>query len=138
MEYANSFELILKFKEIKKKTGLSYRDICKEIERRGKFVSMSSIRRVFKEGSEMNASSFSYDHTLLPIAEVLFSDEDALVDPEPFEGEVDNLKTIIHVQDEEIGNLHDLIDHMESSVAFLKSQIDELNKIIKRLLEIKQ
>ena len=105
------------------------------------YISLSTLRRVFADGSE--ASSFSYENTLLPLAEVLLNVEDVPTHPDsPFAAEIDGLKAVIHVQNEEIARLHDLKEHLEARITFLLEQIekkdrrmDEKDEIIRKLMD---
>ena len=60
----------------------------------------------------------------------------------PYAKEIDGLKAVIHVQNEEIARLHDMKEHLESRITFLLEQIDkkdrrmdEKDAIIKKLME---
>lgn len=143
MELTRSQELIRQLKEAKTKNEITYPRIIERMEKNGKFVSLTTLRRVFAEGSELSAESFSYENTLMPIAEVLLNVEDVptLAD-NPYSKEIDGLKAVIHVQNEEIARLHELKEHLDKRVDFLINQIelkdrrmDEKDQIIHRLME---
>lgn len=143
MEFTKAQELIRQLKEAKTRNEVTYPRIMERMEKNGKFVSLTTLRRVFAEGSEMNASSFNYESTLLPIAEALLDVEDVPT-PEntPYAKEIDGLKAVIHVQNEEIARLHDMKEHLEKRVDFLIEQIekkdrrmDEKDEIIRKLME---
>ena len=141
MELTKSQELIRKLKDIKAKNEITYPRIIERMEKNGKFVSLTTLRRVFADGSEMNASSFSYENTLLPIAEVLLNVEDVPTADSPYAQEIDGLKAVIHVQNEEIARLHELKEHLEQRITFLLEQIelkdrrmDRKDETIERLL----
>lgn len=142
VELQRAQELIRQLKEIKEQNELSYPRIMDRIEKNGKSVSLSTLRRVFADNSEANANSFSYENTLLPIAEALFNVED-IPTPEgnPFAKEISGLKAVIHLQNEEITRLHELKEHLETRITFLLEQIekkdrrmDEKDEMIKTLL----
>ena len=143
MELTKSQELIKQLKEAKERNEVTYPRLMDRIEANGKFVSLTTLRRVFAVGSEENASIFNYETTLLPIAEALLDVEDLPTnDNTPNAKEIDALKSVIHVQNEEIARLHDLKDHLESRITFLLEQIerkdrrmDEKDEIIRRLME---
>ena len=143
MELTNAQQLIRQLKEIKAKNEITYPRILERMEKNGRYVSLTTLRRVFADGSEMNAGSFSYENTLMPIAEVLLNAEDVPT-PEnsPYAKEIDALKAVIHVQNEEIARLHDIKEHLDARVAFLIEQIekkdrrmDEKDELIKRLMD---
>ena len=105
MELSAKQELITQLKEAKANREYTFPRILEEMEKNGKFLSLSSLRRVFADGSEANAASFSYENTLLPIAEVLLKVEDVPTPDSPYAKEIDGLKSVIHVQNEEIVKL---------------------------------
>lgn len=143
MEFTKAQELIRQLKEAKARNEVTYPRIMERMEKNGKFVSLTTLRRVFADGSEMNAGSFNYESTLLPIAEALLDVEDVPT-PEntPYAKEIDGLKAVIHVQNEEIARLHDMKEHLEKRVDFLIEQIerkdrrmDEKDEIIRKLMD---
>lgn len=143
MEHTKSQELIRQLKEAKARNEITYPRIMERMEKNGKFVSLTTLRRVFADGSEGNANSFSYENTLLPIAEALLDVEDVPTDMNsPYAKEIDGLKAVIHVQNEEIARLHEMKEHLESRITFLIEQIekkdrrmDEKDEIIRKLME---
>lgn len=143
MEITRAQELIKQLKEIKEKNEITYPRILERMEKNGKFVSLTTLRRVFADGSERNADSFNYENTLMPIAEVLLNVEDVPTEASsPYAKEIDALKAVIHVQNEEIARLHDMKEHLESRITFLLEQIekkdrrmDEKDEIIRKLME---
>ena len=143
MEHTQAYELILQLKTVKARNEVTYPRIMERIERNGKSVSLTTLRRVFADGSENNANAFNYELTLLPIAEALLDAED-IPTPEdsPYSQEIDGLKAVIRVQNEEIARLHELKEHLEGRIAFLLEQIekkdrrmDEKDEMIRRLMD---
>ena len=143
MEMTRSQELIKQLKEAKQTGEITYPRIIERLEKAGKFVSLTTLRRVFADGSEASAGSFSYENTLMPLAEVLLNKEDVPTDKNsPYAAEIDGLKAVIHVQNEEIARLHDIKEHLENRVTFLLEQIekkdrrmDEKDEIIRKLMD---
>lgn len=143
MEHTRAQELITKLKEVKKANEITYPRIMERIEKNNKFVSLTTLRRVFADNSENNADSFNYENTLLPIAEALLNVEDLPTPADsPHAKEIDGLKAVIHVQNEEIARLHELKEHLEDRITFLLEQIerkdrrmDEKDETIKRLMD---
>jgi len=143
MEHTQSQELIRRLKEVKNLNEITFPRIIERMEKNGRVVSLTTLRRVFADGSENNANNFNYESTLLPIAEALFSVED-IPTPEdsPCAKEIDALKAVIHVQNEELARLHELKEHLEDRISFLLEQIekkdrrmDEKDDTIRRLLD---
>ena len=143
MELTRAQELIKQLKEIKAKNEITYPRIIERMEKNGKVVSLTTLRRVFADGSEMNADAFNYETTLMPIAEVLLNAEDVPTpESSPYALEIDGLKSVIHVQNEEIARLHEMKEHLENRITFLLEQIekkdrrmDEKDEIIRRLMD---
>ncbi|MBO5900494.1 MAG: hypothetical protein J6Q80_07135 [Lentisphaeria bacterium] len=143
MELTRSQELIRRLKEVKARNEITYPRIMDRMEKNGKVVSLTTLRRVFADGSELNAENFSYENTLLPIAEVLLNAEDVPTDANsPYAKEIDALKAVIHVQNEELARLHEMKEHLERRITFLLGQIekkdrrmDEKDDIIRRLMD---
>lgn len=105
-------------------------------------VSLSTLRRIFAEGSESSAGSFNYEHILVPVRDALKQLQ--LKDLPTVAGAdvVDALKSMIHIQDEEIASLHAYKEHLEARIEFLLKQIelkdrrmDEKDELIKRLMD---
>ena len=142
MELTKSQELIKQLKEIKARNEITYPRIMERMEKNGKYVSLTTLRRVFADGSENNAGNFSYENTLLPIAEALFNVEDLPTPVDsPYAKEIDGLKAVIHVQNEEIARLHEMKEHLEQRITFLLEQIekkdrrmDEKDEMIRQLM----
>ena len=143
MEFTKAQELIKQLKNAKKNNEITYPRIMERLEANGKFISLTTLRRVFADGSELNASGFSYENTLMPIAEVLLKVEDVPTEAaSPYAAEIDGLKAVIHVQNEEIARLHEMKEHLEGRITFLLEQIekkdrrmDEKDEIIRRLMD---
>ena len=105
-------------------------------------VSLSTLRRIFQDGSEATAGSFNYEHILVPVRDALkrlqMNDLSGVAGADV----VDALKSMIHIQDEEIASLHAYKEHLEARIEFLLSQIekkdrrmDEKDEIIKKLMD---
>lgn len=143
VEHTKAQELIMQLKEIKKTNEITYPRIMERMEKNGKFVSLTTLRRVFADKSENSADSFNYENTLLPIAEALLNVEDLPTPADsPHAKEIDGLKAVIHVQNEEIARLHELKEHLEQRITFLLEQIekkdrrmDEKDETIRRLMD---
>lgn len=141
MELTRASELVKQLKEVKEKNEITYPRIMDRIEKNGKFVSLTTLRRVFADNSD--ASNFDYENTLLPIAEALLNVEDVPTPQDgPYAKEIDGLKAVIHVQNEEIARLHEMKEHLEARITFLIEQIekkdrrmDEKDAIITKLMD---
>lgn len=131
MELTRASELIKQLKDVKEKNEITYPRIMDRIEKNGKYVSLTTLRRVFADNSD--ASNFDYENTLLPIAEALLNVEDVPTAPSsPYAQEIDGLKAVVHVQNEEIARLHEMKEHLENRIEFL---IDQIGKKDRRMDE---
>ena len=146
MNLTNTQEVILRLKAIKKENELTLPRIMDMIEANGDYLSMTTLRRVFAASSEQD-DSFSYDKTIRPIARaLLFQDEyDGKESVSP-SMEIEGLKAVIRLKNEEIDLMKEQIEAIkgvyERRVAFLLDQIDkkdkrmdEKDKLIQKLIE---
>lgn len=117
--------LIIHLKEVRKQKGYTYQYIVDECERSGFAVSMSTVKRIFADGSEDMGFRYS---TVRPVAVVVLGLDEVERSEAPTPDEADALRTIIAIKDKQIEDLHRTIS--EKSI-----EITRLNKIIDRLLE---
>ena len=117
--------LITKLKQVRKQKEHSYQYIVDECERNGYSVSMSTVKRIFAEGSEEMGFRYS---TIRPVAVVVLGLDEVERSEAPTPDEADALRTLISIKDTQIEDLHRALS--ERSV-----EIARLNRIIDRLLE---
>ncbi len=94
-------EIVTKLKKVREENGLSYQRIVELVEKNGSYVSLSTVRRVFEDGSE--AYGFQYENTLKPIADAvlgIYSDSDDVT-----ADEADAMKAIIDYKADRIEQL---------------------------------
>lgn len=130
-------EIIKEMKSIRTKYKLTYMDIMEQIAEidETKMVSLSTLRRLFRDGSEMKASSFNFEEILMPVYDAVKTlDKNPPVKTE-FERELDGYKAVIRVQNEELDRLLELKEHLEGRVDFLIKQIEKKDKMIDLLME---
>ena len=136
---------IREIKELKKaNTKATYARIIEEVQAAEgeESVSLSTLRRIMAEGSESSAGSFNYEHILIPVRDALKRLQMKDLSGVAGADVVDALKSMIHIQDEEIASLHAYKEHLEARIEFLLSQIekkdrrmDEKDEIIKKLMD---
>ena len=117
---------IRRLKEIKSEQGLSVPKIMDLMEERGQFVSESTIKRVFADGSE--EQSFRYQDSIAPIADVLldiYGDTSSLEDAE-------SLRHIIREKNRLIEFLMIKLDEQEAAFESRKSMYEERKSIYDR------
>lgn len=142
-------ELIKRIKGIKAEHKISYNRIIEQMEEDHKLnsdlpvVSMTTLRRVFSPGSESRASSYNFEETLLPIAEAIDKIAPQSDDVPAYVKEIEGLKAILAVQNEELDRLMEIKDHLEQRVDFLIEQIklkdkrmDEKDETIRQLMDL--
>lgn len=141
MELKTANDLILRLKSVREERKLSLPDVMEMIEKNNDYISMTTLRRVFADGSE--CLDFSYDKTIRPIVNALLSSEE---EAPAAAAEIDLLKSVIRLKNETIDSLKERIDTIKCEydrrLAFLRDQIekkdrrmDEKDAIIKMLME---
>lgn len=152
MELNATQEIIVKLKAVKDKRNLSVPDIKKMVDATGAYLSLTTLRRVFADGSEEN-DSFNYEATLRPIAQVLLLTDDMTAESGIVKAKLETYEAICRHKDEVINTLNRQIDALraehdnrcrecEGRMDFLMSQIklkdarmERKDKIIDKLLE---
>ena len=126
-------EIVQKLKKVRNEHGLSCQKIVDLVEQNGEYVSLSTVKRVFEEGSE--DYRYQYENTLRPIANAvlgLYSDTTEA----PTADEADAMKAIIAYKSDKIDELQAQILRSEDSykrrIEFLKRQIDLKDERIDR------
>lgn len=136
-------DIITKLKKVREENGLSYQKIVELVEKNGDYVSLSTVKRVFEEGSE--SYGFQFENTLKPIANAvlgIYSETDIVS-----ASEVDALKSIVAYKSDRITELEARLERTEDSyrrrLDFLKEQIslkdqriDKRDAMIERLLAV--
>ena len=134
-------DIVTKLKKVREENGLSYQKIVELVEKNGDYVSLSTVKRVFEDGSE--SYGFQFENTLKPIANAvlgIYSETDVVS-----VSEVDALKAVVAYKSDRITELEAQLDRTEESyrrrLDFLKDQIalkdqriDKRDDMIERLL----
>ena len=135
---------IKEMKQIKEDYKITYDDIMVEMEKldSSKVVSLSTLRRIFRDGSESKASSFNYEEIILPAYNAVKNLDKKPSPSSPFELELQGYKNVIRVQNEELDRLLELKEHLDSRVDFLverinflTEQVKQKDELIKKLME---
>ena len=131
MEYQSTRDTIIALKAAKKDLEYTLPRIEEELLRRGKSVSPSTLKRVFKEGSEDNGAGFNVDHTLRPLVELLLEEEDRTVPEDaPPSIELELMRAELRVQVMRVEALEARNRLLEDRVTFLLSQIERKDRRI--------
>lgn len=141
-------DLIKRMKEIKKTHKITYPQILEQMEDNHKIntdlavPSITTLRRVFSPGSETRASNYNFEETLLPIAEAIDKIAPTPDEVPSYIKEIEGLKSVIAVQNEELDRIMEMNEHLNERVNFLIDQIklkdkrmDEKDEIIQKLME---
>ena len=129
-------QMIREMKEIKRNSKLTYDDIMVQMEKLNSstVVSLSTLRRVFRDGSESKASSFNFEEILTPIYNAVKDLEGKPSPSSPFEIELQGFKNVIRVQNEELDRLIELKEHLDNRVDFLVGQVKTKDEMIQNLM----
>ena len=134
--------IITQLKKVREENGLSYQRIVDLVEQNGSYVSISTVRRVFEEGSE--TYGFQYENTLKPIANAVLGIYTAT--NEVTTDEADAMKAIIDYKSERIAQLETQlartqesykrrIDFLMNQITLKDSRIDRRDAMIEKLIE---
>ena len=132
-------ELILQLKAVKAERGLSNQDIVDLLRAKGYGTSLSSVKRVFSEGSENMA--FSYEDTIMPLVEVLLveatpvpvEDLDSLADAQQYISQIEGLQADALLKDKVIEDLNLTNTSLQTTVDTQAATIQKQAKDIKDL-----
>ncbi len=123
-------EIILQLKQIRTERDLSLQDVHNLVVGAGGYLSLSSVKRVFAEGSENQ--NFRYQDTIQPIVRGLLGvTEETPENNDISANEIDALKNVILLKDSII---QDLRNENEALVAKHKEQLDESQRKIDHLI----
>ena len=134
MGVPTSRDYVIAIKQARAERGYSQTRVEEEILRRGKSVSMSTLKRVFQDGSENAAGSFSYEHIILPLTEVFPEVWLMLGNRDTGSSDADaDLKTELRLQAALLESKLEQIKILEDRVAFMKEQVS----ILRTQVEVK-
>lgn len=125
-------QLIVALKNAKAEKEITYPRLIDMLEANKTPVSLTTLRRVFAEGSEKN-DSFNYVSTLQPLEKILLADDIPEPETNPYAKELEGYKAVIHAQNEELVRVYQLLDHLEDRVSFLVDQCKTKDELIKQL-----
>jgi len=125
-------ELILHLKAQKAELGLSNADIAAKLQEKGYSTSLSTVKRVFAEGSEYQ--SFWYGESIQPIEEILLieatpvpvEDLESIEEAQQYVSQIEGLQAAASFKDE-------LMEDLRNSNSELKASIEKKDKTIEKL-----
>lgn len=129
-------EIILQLKTIKEDKDLTNQDILELVEASGGTTSMTTIRRVFAEGSENQ--SFNYRNTIQPISHAMLAinapENVADLDENVLQAQFDALKQVVELKDTLIAELNKELEIEQKKVAHLLEENRRMGKMLDKLL----
>lgn len=142
MEITATREIITQLKHVKSEYELTIPRIKEMLEKNGDFLSLSTLRRVFAEHSEDDAS-FSYERTLAPIARaLLFQDQETVDAADEDEAAVmsdrlEGLKHVILLKNEQLAEANAKIEELKSTINDLRAEYDLRLRFLRDQIELK-
>ncbi len=127
-------KIIQDLKSAKKEKEITYPRLLDMLEANGTPLGLTTLRRVFAEGSEVN-DSFNYQTTIAPLEAILLADDIPEPENNPYAKELESHKAVIHAQNEELVRLYKMVEHLEDRVSFLVEQINKKDELIQRLMD---
>ena len=130
-------DIIKDAKRIKAATKVTYEDILHKMEELDPctVISNSTLRRIFRSGSEAKASSFNYEAILVPVDNAMQALSKEPLPASERDHELEAYKAIISIQGEEMDRIMELNSHLQARIEFLVRQIDAKDELIKKLAE---
>ena len=131
MTLPSTKEIILRLKEEKERNNYSIPKIQRMCESQGLFICLNTFRNIFAKGSE--DCSFSYEHTIRPIANALLPDKKpkSTSNVSVTEEELELLARQLQREREEHRKT---INYLDAQIKSQRKTIEEKDKIIKELL----
>lgn len=127
-------KIIQALKNAKAEWEITYPRLMDMLEANGTPISLTTLRRVFAEGSERN-DSFNYSTTIAPLEAILLRDDIPEPESNPYAKELESHKAVIHAQNEELVRLYKMTEHLESRVDFLVDQCKKKDELIQCLMD---
>lgn len=121
-------DILAQLKAVRKIKGYSYQTIADKTEEIGKAVSLSTVKRVFAEGSTLDA--FRYDTSIQPIAIVLLGIGEATEPPDQTSPQreaeyyttIEALKSVIAIKNETIESMQKVLDEKTAECELLREE----------------
>ena len=132
MELKENRDLVIALKHAKAEKEIMLPRLLEMLKEQKKDISMSTLKRVFKEGSE-DDDSFNYSSTLKPLAEILLDDDD-----ESFiSHEVANLRAELKEKDAIIDNLNIQVESLQKEIRQIREEETRRLNFMKNQIELK-
>ena len=126
-------KIITELKKAKSEKEITYPRLLDMLEANDTPLGLTTLRRVFADGSEKN-DSFNYASTIAPLEAILLQEDIPEPESNPYAKELEHFKAVIHTQNEELVHAYKLIEHLEKRVSYLVEQGNKKDEIIERLM----
>lgn len=134
MELKDNREIIIELKKAKNEKELTLPRLEEMLRAQKKDVAMTTLKRVFREGSEDN-DSFNYASTLKPLAELLLDEDNDGTSANAVE--IANLKADIKVKEQTIDRLQAQIDSLHIQMQNMREEETKRLNFMKTQIELK-
>ena len=135
-------DIVRRLKKVREENGLSYQRIFDLVQESGSYVSISTIRRVFEDGSE--TYGWQYENTLKPIAAAVLgayspADEAAEDVTGTLQAIIDYKSLRIHELEAQLARCEESykrrLDFIKGQIDLKDARIDRLHGIIERMVD---
>ena len=116
-------KIITELKKAKAEKEITYPRLLDMLEAAGTPLGLTTLRRVFADGSEKN-DSFNYASTIAPLEAILLVEDIPEPESNPYAKELEGFKAVIHSQNEELVRMYEMTKHLEGRIEFLVGQIN--------------
>ena len=127
-------KIITELKKAKAEKEITYPRLLDMLEAAGTPLGLTTLRRVFADGSEKN-DSFNYASTIAPLEAILLVEDIPEPESNPYAKELEGFKAVIHSQNEELVRMYEMNKHLEDRIEFLVGQINKKDELIARLMD---
>ena len=127
-------KIIMELKKAKAEKEITYPRLLDMLEAAGTPLGLTTLRRVFADGSEKN-DSFNYASTIAPLEAILLVEDIPEPESNPYAKELEGFKAVIHSQNEELVRMYEMNKHLEDRIEFLVGQISKKDELIARLMD---
>ena len=127
-------KIITELKKAKAEKEITYPRLLDMLEAAGTPLGLTTLRRVFADGSEKN-DSFNYASTISPLEAILLVEDIPEPESNPYAKELEGFKAVIHSQNEELVRMYEMNKHLEDRIEFLVGQINKKDELIARLMD---
>lgn len=122
-------QIILRLKEVKMERNLSDPQIHRMVTDKGYVISLSSVVRVFAEGSEDRG--FRYEDTIQPIAATLLETDAPPRDVEGAEAtETEALRQLVQLKNAILEEKEKQISYLKNQVEFKESRMQQMDTLL--------